>query len=129
IGAPGKLHAVVVSIRSSNERYNTFASMAGKIIPMDNDTRWNSWLLMLEVALEPLIKEAIKAYQEQYYNEFAQEDLLTPADCEILKNIVSFLQPFKRVTKETEGHKATLDRTPYTMDFLVKHYKNSQAKH
>jgi hypothetical protein len=99
------------------------------MIPMDNDTRWNSWLLMCETAIEPAVMQALKDYQFTHYAEFVAEDLLTPEDWDLLKNIVDFLQPFKRVTKETEGANATLDRTLYTMDFLVKHYKKSSAKY
>ncbi|TKA38491.1 hypothetical protein B0A49_13668, partial [Cryomyces minteri] len=40
-----------------------------------------------------------------------------------------FLQPFWRVTLETEGDKATLDLTLKSMDFLIKHYERSKSKH
>ncbi|PVH91270.1 hypothetical protein DM02DRAFT_503344, partial [Periconia macrospinosa] len=100
MGPPRKIHKVLVSIRSSNERYQVFLKWARKMIPMDNDTRWNSWFLMCSVAIEPAVKKAIQRYQEQYHKEFEDEDILTPGDWEILKNIVDFLQPFYRVTKE-----------------------------
>jgi hypothetical protein len=52
IGGLGKIHNLVVFIRGSNDRFNQFLRLSGKMIPLDNDTRWNSWFMMLEVALD-----------------------------------------------------------------------------
>jgi hypothetical protein len=52
IGVLGKLHNIVVHSRSSSSRTKEFKSLAGRLIPRDNSTRWNSWYQMLSVALE-----------------------------------------------------------------------------
>src|SRR5204863_2651139 len=48
IGTLGKLHNLLVHIRASKQRYNSFKSLAGRSVPLDNDTHWNSWFLTLE---------------------------------------------------------------------------------
>ena len=123
IGPPGKIHNVVVHIRSSTAHYNHFVAIALRAIPIDNDTRWNSWYNMIMVALK--LKGAISKYQEEYLKEFDEEDILNATDWKALKDIRDFLQPFERVTKETEGDKATLDKVLFTMDFMVEHFKSA----
>jgi hypothetical protein len=125
IGVVGKIHNLVVLIRGSNDRSNRFLRLAGEMIPLDNDTRWNSWFMMLEVALD--FKPAIKTFMDEY-SEDLQLDYLTPADWKELKLTYEFLQPFWHVTKETEDDRATLDQTLYTMDFLVSHFKASEVR-
>lgn len=127
MGPAGKLHNLVVSIRSSNARYNEFVGWAGRMIPMDNDTRWNSWFSMIRIALQPHVRRAIQQYFEKYFQDFEDEDFISPTDWETLKYTADFLQPFERVTKELEGDKSTLDYVLYTMDFLVKHYERSSV--
>jgi len=127
LGPPGKVHTVVAHIRSSNARHNNFVHLAGRAIPMDNETRWNSWYFMILVALEPRVRQAIGKYQENYVNEFDDDDILNLTDWKALESIRDFLQPFQRVTKETEGDKGTLDQVLYTMDFMVEHFKVSKV--
>jgi len=126
LGPPGKIHNIVVSIRSSNAHYNHFVATALRAIPMDNDTRWNSWYKMILVALE--LREAVDAYQKAYV-KFDEEDLLNAADWQTLNDMKDFLQPFERVTKETEGNMATLDKVLFTTDFMVEHFKLSLVKY
>jgi hypothetical protein len=42
MGPMGKLHNQVIHIRSSANRTTWFIERAGKMIPLDNRTRWNS---------------------------------------------------------------------------------------
>jgi hypothetical protein len=42
LGPLGKAHNIVVYIRSSGGRAGHFRTLAGRMIPMDNRTRWNS---------------------------------------------------------------------------------------
>ena len=88
---------------------------------MDNKTRWNSWYKIILVALE--LKAAIGKYQEEYINKFNKEDILNATNQKALESIRDFLQPFKRVIKETEGDYIILNKALYTMDFMVKHFK------
>ena len=52
LGPLGQLHNIVVHIRRSPSRKAEFLALAGRMVPLDNATRWNSWYLMLEVALQ-----------------------------------------------------------------------------
>jgi hypothetical protein len=57
----------------------TVGSTAGlRAIPIDNNTRWNSWYKIILVALE--LRDAIKAYQKEYVKEFDKGDLLNTAN-------------------------------------------------
>jgi hypothetical protein len=42
LGAIGKLYNIVVHIHASASRTKEFENMAGRRIPLDNHTRWNS---------------------------------------------------------------------------------------
>jgi hypothetical protein len=42
LGPLGKAHNIVVHIRSSSGRVEQFRKLVGRMIPMDNRTRWNS---------------------------------------------------------------------------------------
>jgi hypothetical protein len=57
MGALGKLHNIIVHTRSSPGRTRAIEELAGRRIPLDNRTRWNSWCEMLQVAIqhEPVI--------------------------------------------------------------------------
>jgi hypothetical protein len=46
------LHKLAVAIRSSTQRYRQFSDLAGRSLPQDNDTRWNSWYIMLKAACQ-----------------------------------------------------------------------------
>ena len=94
---------------------------------MDNKTHQNSQYKIILVALE--LRAAIGKYQEEYINKFNEEDILNTTDQKALESIRDFLQPFKRVIKETEGNYVTLDKVLYTMDFIVEHFKTSLKKY
>jgi hypothetical protein len=47
LGPLGKAYNIVVFIWSSSGRVDHFRELAGRMIPMDNRTRWNSWYNML----------------------------------------------------------------------------------
>jgi len=121
-GPLGKLHNIAVHIRGSPARSKEFKSLAGRGLPLDNETRWNSWYLMLRVALD--ISSSIDAYSKAWRDDL-KNDYLSPEDWESLKDISDFLQPFYRVTLETQGDFGTIDRVLWTMDILVKHFDQS----
>ncbi|XP_044716024.1 Ribonuclease H-like protein [Hirsutella rhossiliensis] len=126
LGPLGKVHNIAVHIRANDYRYNTFRQRAGKVLGLDNDTRWNSWFLLLDTALEK--EEHVKWYQDKYY-ETLVNDYLAPRDWQALRDIRNFLQPFWRITLLTEGYRSTLDRTLFTMDVLHKHYQQAFEKY
>ena len=59
MGPIGKLYNIIVYIRKSANRITWFKDRAGKIIPLNNCTRWNSWFTMLNVALEDGVRGAL----------------------------------------------------------------------
>jgi hypothetical protein len=122
LGPLGKAHNIVVHIRGSGGRADYFRKLAGRMIPMDNRTRWNSWHNMLQVLLEE--KAHIDKYCEYFEHEL-QKDLLDLADWKKLRTINEFLQPFFQATLFTEGDEVSIDRTLFTMDILIKHIQIS----
>jgi hypothetical protein len=125
-GPLGKLHNIVVHIRGSPARLKQFEGLAGRLIPLDNNTRWNSWYEMLEVAIHK--ESAVDGYAKSWFNSLT-EDYLLPADWECLRKVYAILQPFFRATKATEGDEATVDRVLFTMDVLVAHFRKCSKDH
>ncbi|PVH70436.1 hypothetical protein DL98DRAFT_619439 [Cadophora sp. DSE1049] len=65
-GPLGKLHNFVVFIQRSTLRLQRFLTLSGnRHLHRDNSTRWNSWLMMLEIAL--LLQDAIEEYFATYW--------------------------------------------------------------
>lgn len=122
MGPLGKLHNIVVHIRSSASRTREFKCLAGRMIPLDNRTRWNSWYQMLVVAEQK--SGAIDTYSKNHLATL-EADYLFPADWERLRTIKAFLQPFHRATLETQGDGATIDRVLFTMDILVQYFERA----
>jgi hypothetical protein len=118
MGVLGKLHNVVVNIRSSAARTKLFESFAGRRIPLDNRTRWNSWFHMLVVALEH--RSAVDKYVGEHLSTLLK-DSLTPQDWQLLRTISDFLAPFEKATRKLQGDDATLDQVLPTMDILIEH--------
>jgi len=121
LGPLGQLHNIVVHSRGSPARKKLLETLAGRQIPLDNRTRWNSWYLMVEVALELHI--AIDAYCKEHYSDL-EKDYLKPKDWQKLRTIYDFLRPFYRATLDTQGDAATIDRVLLTMDILIEVFKN-----
>jgi len=67
----------VVHIRGSARRTEEFRTLANRLIPMDNRTRWNSWYEMLQVLLK--LRPVVERYCQNYEEEL-KEDILTPKD-------------------------------------------------
>ncbi|KAK4998340.1 hypothetical protein LTR66_002406 [Elasticomyces elasticus] len=142
MGLMGMLHNIHIYVYGSSSRTIEFRALAGKLLPRDNDTRWNSWFTMIDKALRPPMRQALMIYQSRY-SELAA-DVLSHEDWKTIAATRLFLQPFWRVTLETEGKvsillmaailtatgdKAKLDLISKSMDFLVKHYERSIFKY
>lgn len=126
IGPLGKLHAIVAYMRASELLYNEFLDAAGRTIPMDNDTRWNSWYMMGIVAcqLEGHVDAFVKAHRQEI-GKYA----LTPDDWDTIREINIFLKPFEKVTTRAQGDLDSIEKTLATMDILVKHFEKQKRKH
>ena len=121
-GSLGKLHNIAVHIRGSPARSQEFIALASRGLPLDNETRWNSWFTMLKAALE--ISGAIHTYLEKWLDSL-RDDYLELEDWESLKEIATFLAPFHRATLATQGAGGTLDQVLVFMDILIEHYERS----
>jgi hypothetical protein len=73
IGALGKIHNIAVWLRRSIERYQAFLKLAKKMLKRDNDIRWNSWLLMLESAIE--LETTIRVFLDLHHKEISANAL------------------------------------------------------
>ena len=126
-GPLGKLHNFVAWLRGSSERLTKFTAQAGRMIPLDNDTRWNSWLYMIKTARLPIVKSAINQTYEANLEEL-REDILSLDDWKSLDTIHRFLGPFEQATKQCERDDATLDQTLFTVDFLITHLDRTDVR-
>ena len=48
IGTLGRVHNLIIYIRALEARQNEFKTLAGRSIPLDNDTQQNSWYTILK---------------------------------------------------------------------------------
>ncbi|KAM3526955.1 hypothetical protein MY4038_006571 [Beauveria bassiana] len=126
IGPLGKLHAIVAHTRASELLYNEFLDGAGRMIPMDNDTRWNSWYTMSRVACE--LEGHVDSFVKRHRKEIGKY-ALTPSEWDTVREINIFLKPFDKVTSRTQGDLDSIEKTLSTMDILVKHFEKQRSKH
>jgi hypothetical protein len=129
MGPLGKLHNIVVHIRASANRTTWFVSKAGRCIPLDNRTRWNSWFHMLSVALNDKLRHGLMLYEEQYQQNIAKEDHLTTDDWLQLRTIHDFLQGFHDATLYLEGCRTTLERALSSLATLERLIDNAKVSH
>src|SRR5438132_10380404 len=122
LGPLGKLHNIIVDIRSSANRTAEFLALTTRMVPLDNRTRWNSWYNSLVVANE--LAAAIDTYTKDHWADL-EDDFITPEDWAKLRTIEKFLKPFHTATLKLEGHKATLENMLFTMDVIVKYFQDS----
>ncbi|KKO99133.1 hypothetical protein THAR02_08767 [Trichoderma harzianum] len=113
-------------MRENDYRWTQFKKRASRSLGLDNDTRWNSWFLLLDVALN--LQEHVEWYQRKQYENLL-DDYLTLNEWGILRETRAFLQQFWKITQLTEGRYATLDRTLFTMDVLHRHYTQAFQKY
>lgn len=126
IGTLGKVHNLIVHIRASEARYNEFKALAGRSVPLDNDTRWNSWFTVLEAIKDEKVQTAIDMYSRNWYRE-VKDDYLSPEDWQIIDDTHAFLKPFYEVTMMNQSDFSSIDQTLYTMDILIKHFERSKV--
>lgn len=106
-GLLGKLHNIVVHIRSSPDRTRQFESTAERRIPMDNRTRWNSWFNMITVAIK--LESSIDYYVKGFPD--LEKDIITVNDWLSLYQIAEFLNIFSALTLQNEGHQHNIATT------------------
>jgi hypothetical protein len=111
----------VVHIRGSSARIARFKELVGRMILIDNRTRWNSWYEMLLVLLN--LRPVIEKYCSDYKDKL-KGDLLSFADWKKLRTIKDFLAPFTRATLAAEGDSISINSTLFIIDVLIKHLQN-----
>ena len=77
LGLLGQLYNIIIHTRSSAGRIAEFVTLTRRIVPLNNRTRWNSWFLMLEVALKH--DADLDTYSKKHFNDLEQ-DYLYPKD-------------------------------------------------
>ena len=76
------------------------------MLKRDNNTRWNSWLVMLELAID--LKNQIRVFINKNYNLISKNNL-SSNKWETIRETINILQPFQDMTEALEGDKTTLD--------------------
>ena len=126
-GVLGKLHNIVIHIRASPQRTKAFEARARCRIPLDNCIRWNSWYIMLAVALK------LQIYVQEYINAnlsiISKSNVLQPQDWQLLETIKKFLKCFKSATLMLEGRNVTLDQVIPMIDILKKNYEHTLVRY
>ena len=126
MGALGKIHNIAVWLRASPERYQAFLKLAHKMISRDNDTRWNSWLTILESAME--LESSIRVFIDKNFSDLHKNELSCD-EWDTIHKTIAILKPFKDATKSMEGDQTTFDKVLQSMDFLIDHIKSKQEEH
>jgi hypothetical protein len=112
---------IVIYIRKSSARTAKFKELTGKIIPMNNRTKWNSWYEIFLIFLN--LKSAVEKYCSDYENEL-EENILNFADWKKLRTIKNFLIFFTRIIFAVEGDSTSINSIFFIMDVLIKHLQN-----
>jgi hypothetical protein len=136
-GPIGKLHNVVVFIRRSPQRRETFMDLAEAgdefsdlMLVQDNATRWNSAYLMIDRALkkranvEKFIENSV--YESDKNKTVPVDDRLTNEDWLVLEETHIILKPFNAQTKRLQSrasdatHGAIWEAYP-SCEYLLRH--------
>ncbi|KAJ0135113.1 37S ribosomal protein S9 [Fusarium oxysporum f. sp. albedinis] len=120
----GKLHNLCIYTRSSTSIYNDFKAEIGRALPRDNDTRWNSWFRLIDVAIEKRAK-FMDWIQENHAK--IEKDALDHNDWNELGDIHAFLQVFHQISVR-QGRENTLDEVLSYMDFLHHHFMRTKNR-
>ncbi|KAJ0131469.1 Indoleamine 2,3-dioxygenase, partial [Fusarium oxysporum f. sp. albedinis] len=120
----GKLHNLCIYSRSSTSIYNDFKAEIGRALPRDNDTRWNSWFHLIDVAIENRAK-FMHWIQENHAK--IEKDALDHNDWNELGDIHAFLQVFHQISVR-QGRENTLDEVLSHMDFLHHHFTRTKNR-
>jgi len=105
MGVMGKIYNLIVHIRASPNCMNEFKELSGKLIPLGNRIRWNSWFHMLYVILKTEVLNALWNYTKAYIHKgtINKRDKLTSSNIALCRIIEQFLSIFKSVTLFLKG--------------------------
>jgi hypothetical protein len=123
-GALGSLHSIAVYIRSSTILTDEWEALAGKVLGIDNATRWNSWYKLIALAVEK--QDALNKFCQKHHRALGGA-VLSAEDWETLTMTLEFVQPFNQATLTQEANWSSLDQALWTMDILFKHYEEAKV--
>jgi len=105
MGVIGKIYNLIIYIRASPNRINEFKELSGKLIPLGNCIRWNSWFHMLYITLKTEVLNVLRNYTEAhiYKGTINKRDKLTPSNIALCYIIEQFLSIFKSATLFLKG--------------------------
>ncbi len=105
MGIMGKIYNLIVYIRALPNCTNEFKELSGKLIPLGNCTRWNSWFRMLYIILKTEVLNALRNYTKAYIYKgtINKRDKLTPSNIALCRIIEQFLSIFKSATLFLKG--------------------------
>lgn len=124
--AGSKVLGFCKTLRASDQLYNAFKNLSGgKMIHAPNDTRWHSVHDTLHSA------RAVSSEYGQFTHKYPQlaKYEMSINDWQQIDDTLTFLHPFREVSKRCEGDYVTLDNVQESMDFLVSHYEQQRAIH
>jgi hypothetical protein len=96
------------------------------MLPRDSDTRWKSWLTMLEVVIE--LQNHIRVFIDRNFNAM-QHNYINNDERATLIEMKGILQPFRDSTQYLESDHITLDQVLWTNDFLIHHISIKQQQY
>ena len=122
LGPLGQGHNIVCHIRSAAHTAR-FKQLAGRLIPMDNRTRWNSWYTMIKVLLQTEVTNVVRNYTARHVTSSTldKRDELTNQDLTLLRTIKGYLEVFESATLFLQGQQATIERVYEAMDIITIH--------
>jgi hypothetical protein len=109
-----KLHAIIVHYLHSANRTEEMRELAGRGIPIDVITRWNSWFQSIIVACEK--QEAITKYTLNHPE--LQQHFLTDENWTELREIRDFLEIFHEATLRAEGKNGSVGQHLVILNLL-----------
>ena len=127
-GPLSKLYNIVVYIQALIQQEQKFWELSGGLrLIRDNDTRWNSWFLILAVAIN--LQEAIDEYCRDFNTELSvdhTDDILSDTDWEILTEIKGFLEKLSHATKALESPETCIDLTLPNFEYILKIFETTK---
>ena len=120
LGSLGKLHNIIVHIRSSPQRTKEFSDKAGRRIPLDNRTRWNSWYQMLDAIFQEQkenidLQNLLDRYTQKHVDQLF-DDIIESKEWIHLRTMYDHLGIFASATLTAENNHATLDQILENLD-------------
>jgi len=122
-GPLNKVYRLAVAVRNM-ALHKEFKDLAGKVLKLPGETRWNAWYTLLADAIE--CRDAIARIIDRHAQLEAFK--LSRDEWQTLHDVSGFLQPFHQVTMLSQGDQATFDSCQVQIDFLIKHYEDSERK-